>query len=289
MSGDNTDDKVSEDRNHHPSVKIPEAATQSASDYFATAEKGRFLFHFIIDQAMYGDFVQHTAKAALAPLELDINDPRLNDNSDLHITPAKLLETNPGPRIKALRRVRQELLELFLASATNNFQTYVVSILREVLRKQPKILRERKQTVTIEYVLQFESIGGLTNDLIEGKVNSLSFEGFNALQEWCSEKVIPLAVPKDISETVVELIATRNTIVHNRGHEKYLRTVKNSKFRRGEKRKITVDDYLEAEQIFERIVIATDQEAVVKYGLESSPLSPQTLDLLRAYRGAHSQ
>ena len=72
----------------------------------------------------------------------------------------------------------------------------------------------------------------------------------------------------------MELIATRNTIVHNRGRidDKYLRTVKNSKIRKGEKREIAVDEYLEAEPMLGSIVIATDHAAVTKYGLETFPV-----------------
>jgi hypothetical protein len=88
------------------------------------------------------------------------------------------MKTDPGTNINALREMRQELLELFFENAVNNFETYIVPILREVLRKRPEILRTREQQVNVEYVLKFHSIQELTNDLIEGKVNSLSYEGF---------------------------------------------------------------------------------------------------------------
>ena len=170
--------------------------------------------------------------------------------------------------------MRQELLQLFFATAIDNFETYIVSIIREILKKKPQILRTREQNLTVEYVLQFESIQELTNEIIEGKVNSLSYEGFSALQEWCTKKQLPLAVPTDIRETIEELIATRNTIVHNRGRidDKYLRTVRNSKFRKGDKRKIETDDYFGAEQMLHSIVRTTDEAAVAKYTLETFPL-----------------
>ena len=225
---------------------------------------------FVVDLAMRADCVSHIAKKALEESDTD-------DAPDVD-TPRKLADTRPGPTITSLRRMRQELLELFFESAINNFETYVVSILREVLRKRPEILRTREQSVTIEYVLQFQSIQELTSELIEGKVNSLSYDGFDELYKWCSREKIPLAVSKDISKTIVELIATRNAIVHNRGEidDKYLRIVKDSRFRKGEKRQITIDELHEALTILDRIVIATDQGAVAKYGLETFSSSQQT-------------
>jgi hypothetical protein len=141
-----------------PRPSLPELATISACDYFTAATKSTVLLHFIIDQAVYGDFVQHTARVALdESLELS------------KITPEELLNTNPGPRIKALRKMRQELLERFLASAVDNFETYVVSILREILQKEPRPLANREQNVAVEYVLKFKSIQELTNELSKAK------------------------------------------------------------------------------------------------------------------------
>lgn len=258
---------MSEIERQQPSVALPELGTRSAIDFFVAAHKGLSMFHFIIDMAMRGDHVQRIAEAVL--------DRSANPgNPDFDKSPEELLKTDPGPRIKQLRRMRQELLELFLANAIDNFETYVVSIVREILKKKPQILRTREQTLTIEYVMQFPSIPELMNELIEGKVNSLSYEGFIALQKWCMKKQIPLAVPEGAQEIVVELIATRNAIVHNRGRvdDKYLRAIKNSNFKKDEKRTITVDNYLEAEPMLGSIVIATDDAAVAKYGLETLPV-----------------
>jgi hypothetical protein len=204
------DPKNGESAEQHPSPTLPEVGTQAAIDYFVAAKKALSMFHFIIDTAMLVDHVGHIAKVAL-------DGPVSPGNPDLDITPEQLMKTDPSPKIKLLRRMRQELLELFLASAVDNFETYIVSIVREILRKKPEILRTREQNLTLEYVLQFTSIQELTNEIIEGKINSLSYEGFSAQQAWCRKKQIPLAVRENIRENVVELIATRNTIIHNRG------------------------------------------------------------------------
>jgi hypothetical protein len=76
-----------------------------------------------------------------------------------------------------------------------------------------------------------------------------------------------------MSDRIVELIATRNCIVHNRCliDDKYLRSVKNPKFGKGEKRKIQLGDFEEAIQTLNRVVLATDQGVVSEFGLECLP------------------
>jgi hypothetical protein len=248
------------EKNAAESEVRPAKCTRSAGDYFSAGEKALNLFNFLVTRVVHADHVAHIAERALASEKWSAN-------------PEELLKADPGPNVTALREMRQEFLEFCFENAVNNFETYIVSILREVLRKRPEILRTREQNVTVEYVLQFQSIQELTNDLIEGKVNSLSYEGFKALQAWCTKRDIPLAVPEGMSDTIVELIATRNSIVHNRGliDDKYLRTVKNSKCTNGAKREIEVKEFDRAVQILSRVVLATDQGVASKYGLECFP------------------
>jgi hypothetical protein len=248
------------EKNTAESEVWPATCTRSAGEYFSAGKKGLDLFYFLVTRVVHADHVAYIAKQALAGEKWSAN-------------LVEVMKTDPGTNVTALRQMRQEFLELFFENAVNNFDTYVVSILREVLRTRPAILRTREQNVTVEYVLQFQSIQELTNDLVEGKVNSLSYEGFKALQAWCNKRDIPLAVPEGMSDTIVELIATRNCIVHNRGliDDKYLRTVETPKFRKYEKREIEVSDFEETVQILNRVVLATDQGVVSKYGLECFP------------------
>lgn len=248
------------EKNAAESEVRPAKCTRSAGDYFSAGKKGLDLFYFLVTRVVHADHVAYIAERALAGEEWSAD-------------PVEVMKTDPGTNVTALRQMRQEFLELFFENAVNNFDIYIVSILREVLRKRPEILRTREQNLTVEYVLQFQSIQELTNDLVEGKVNSLSYEGFMDLQAWCNRRDIPLAVPEEISDTIVELIATRNCIVHNRGliDDKYLRTVKNPKFRKGEKREIEISGFEETVQILNRVVLATDQGVASKYGLECFP------------------
>lgn len=250
--------------------KPPEKVTSPAADYFQTSFRNLGLFHLVIDTVLSGDFVAHIAQRALDGQELD-----------KEIDRATLARKEPGPCTRQLRKYRQELLEAFFARFVDNFEVYLVDILREVLRQKPEILRSRQQTVTLEYVLQFPSIDNLVQDIIEGKVNSLSYKGFSELEQWYAEKGIPLVVNTEDRQVIVELIATRNIIVHNRGRidERYLRTVPASTYKSGELRELEVDDLFKALSILNTIVSATDQEIAKKFILETSILKKREPEL----------
>lgn len=162
------------------------------------------------------------------------------------------------------------MLQAFFARSVDNFEVYLVDIVREVLRQKPEILRSRQQSITLEYALAFSSIDELIQDVIEGKVNSLSYKGYSELEQWCAEKGIPLVVRPENRPAIIELIATRNIIVHNRGRvdEKYLRTAPTSAYRLGDLRRLEVDDLFNAIAILNMAVSATDQAIAQKFNLE---------------------
>ncbi len=144
------------------------------------------LWSFTVNLAVEADFKALTATRALDALvtgKVEGDDPA---------SPHELAQKRPGPRVLYMRRVRQVYVEMLLTRVVDNFLKYVVDIIREVLRKQPAILRSRQQSVTIEQLLEYSSIEALVDDLIESKVNSLSYDGFEALAQWCGAKGIPM-------------------------------------------------------------------------------------------------
>jgi hypothetical protein len=133
---------------------------------------------------------------------------------------------------------------VFVSRAVDNFEVYLVAMVRLVLNKEPRILSDRKQELTLGQILKFESIEALSREIIEGKLNALSYEGFGELEAWCNQRSIPLVVPHGQRERVVELIALRNIIVHNRGcvDERYRAAVPSSSTKVGDKRQLDVDE-----------------------------------------------
>lgn len=238
----------------HP---FPERGTSAALGYFWASARDARLFHFVLDTVLRGDYVYHVAQSAL--------DGKVCETK----SPVDLAQKNPGPRTKQLRQSRQELLEMFLSRTVDNFQAYIVEMVRAVLHKQPRILSARKQELSLGYILQFDSIEALTRDLIEGKVATLSYEGFGELEDWCQSKGIPLLVPQGRREQVVELIATRNLIVHNRGivDERYRKAVPASSFAVGHLRTLEIQDFQAATDLLDTVVRITDSAVAGKFGI----------------------
>jgi hypothetical protein len=237
----------------------PEYGTRAALSYFWANQCDLRLLHFLLDTAMTGDFVYRIAQDALE-----------GKDDYMKLDPGKLARSDPGPRTKAIRASSQEFLEMFLSRIVDSFQVYIVEILREVLHKQPRILSASKQELTLGYVLQFDSIESLTKDWIEGKVASLSYEGFGDLEDWCKTRGIPLLFPEGEREKIVETIAIRNLIVHNRCivDERYRKATGDTKFDVGQVRGLNVDDFFETMKLLFKVVKVTDGAVSGKFGLE---------------------
>jgi hypothetical protein len=203
--------------------RAPSEATSAALAYINASRADKALFLFIIQVVLRGDYTTYIAKHALDGRELE------------HKQPDDLARTEAGPLTKRLREHRQALLEMFVSRQVDNFQKYLVDLIREILRSKPSMLSTGQQLLTFEELLKYERIEDLVHYVIEGKVNALSYQGFVDLQKWCTERGIQIRVSASRRPAVVELIATRNIIAHNRGliDEGYIRAVRASKFQIG--------------------------------------------------------
>jgi hypothetical protein len=237
----------------------PERGSAALLEYYWASQCDFRLFSFLIDTVLVGDYVAHLAQKALKGAA----------ETEEKLTPADLAQHDPGSRTVALRQSRQELIEMLLSRAVDNFQVYLVQVIRDVLQKKPVILSSRTQELTLGYILQFDSIGSLTLDIIEAKMSSLSYQGFGEVETWCQERGIPLVIPDGFREAIVELIATRNLIIHNRGlvDARYLASNPNSSYKGGAKRQIEIDDLLDAHRLLNRVVSLSDSAIAGKFHL----------------------
>jgi hypothetical protein len=249
--------------NESEPISLPEMGTEALLAYCWSSTCDFRLFHFVIDLALRSDFVVHIARQALDGKE---------DYKDR--SPTDLAKHEPGHCITELRQSSQELLEMFISRAVDNFEVYLVAILRLVLTKEPRILSDRKQELTLGQILKFESIEALSREIIEGKVNALSYEGFGELEAWCTQRSIPLVVPHGQRDRVVELVALRNIIVHNRGcvDERYRAAVPSSPTKVGDKRELCADDLFAAAALLNAVVATTDAAVIGKFCLETKKI-----------------
>jgi hypothetical protein len=242
---------------------LPKKTSIPAEEYFEESRNCIGLLGFILDSVLTGDYMIHIAKNAL---EENVIDKELD--------PQKLALKDPGPRTKVIRKFSQQLLESFFIRIVDNFEVYLIQILKCVLKKRPEILSTRQQSISLEDIFQYTKISLLIDEIIEKKINALSFKGFIELEKWYFQKEIPIVVKTEYREKVKEYIATRNIVVHNRAiiDGRYLENVKKSKYKLGDKRKLNPDDLFEALNILNTIVVDTDKEIVKKYNIKKVDL-----------------
>ncbi len=241
----------------------PAAGTHAARDYYQVTNRSLGLLMFITGTVVRTDYVARILRKRLGGEDWrDISDPD------------ELAKREPGENTKILRDQKQALLEMFFLRFVHNFECYLVDLLREVLKKQPKVLTDSQPSFSSEYFLQFGTMEELLNDVIESKINNLSYQGFSKLRRWCSERGVPLVVRDEDADAIVELVATRNVLVHSRGviDRKYVRTVESSRFSIGEVRRLDVDELMERFALLNRTVSQTDQAIAAKFELEQIPL-----------------
>lgn len=112
-------------------IHLPTTGSNSASKYFSSVKKDLGLFYFVINVVTNADYASYRAREPL------------DENDDIYSTPDELLNENPGKLTLQLRGYRQELIEMFLSRLIDNFQVYIVDIIREILKIKPQILHNR--------------------------------------------------------------------------------------------------------------------------------------------------
>lgn len=232
--------------------------SSAAEAYFVALDHDLALHTLTIDVALRSDYMAFVARRALDGKGLPDSDP------------VKLAQTDPGPITTELRKHSQQFMEMFLARTVDNFQCYIVDLVRAVLRKRPEILTNSQPSISVETLLSFSSKEEIVHYIIERKVNSLAYQGFKELQDWCTERGIPIVLPAgEQRHDLPEIVATRNIIVHNRGlvDEKYLNVSANLSFKLGECRCLEPDDFFAVSHLMSECVLQTDVAAVRKFDL----------------------
>lgn len=253
-------------------IQLPKSGTKSSIIYYDSMISDLEFFFFIIDTVLIVDYIPYHAKKTLELIDGMITEEEIEKN------PVELMNNTPGKNMKHLRKHSQEFIEMIFSRLIDNFKIYIVSLVREILQVKPEILHNNQPTISIAQLLKGESLDTLILEVIESKISTLANKGFGSIEEWCIANGIPLTVKEDYRKLVVEFIAIRNIIIHNRCivDEKYMRATPDCDFKLGSLRKLTVDDLYKAINIFNEIVIQTDTHAVSKYHLETNAIDEKS-------------
>lgn len=245
-------------------LRPPDSGTEAAARYYTDAFTALEFLAFLVDTVVVIDWSAFRLAGTF-----DAPGQQFPQN------PTELAARQPGTRTVFLRKNSQLLQQLFLTRFVDNLQVYLVEIIRAVLVKQPRILTSKEPRLSLEYAFQFSTLDELIADLIESKVNSLSYQGLARLQTWCVERGIPLTIPDVDIQRLTEVIETRNIISHNRGliDQRYLRNVASTNRTLGALRELDPHEVNEQFALLNRVVRETDRAVITKFGLPTVPIS----------------
>jgi hypothetical protein len=177
-------------------------------------------------------------------------------------TPPPATEAEARDSAEALR---QYIYQIHWTRTVDAFQRYIIDVLRDVLRCQPKIMSSSDSKLTFEEVLTASDLESLISSMIEKTVTSMV--GFKQIEAWFQKRKIPLEVTDEERPILGEAIATRNLIVHNAAivNQKYVDEFAWKGFPVGVGRGIQVDELFLLEMLMKNVVMTTDAAIVAKF------------------------
>ena len=112
---------------------------------------------------------------------------------------------------------RPMLVEMMTCRLADNFLTYVSELMALIFKTRPETLRS-SETVRLDMVLKHDTMDQLIADLVDHRVNQLSYQGMRDLAAYLSDRLGFDLYPRAADMLLaVRIVESRNVIVHNRG------------------------------------------------------------------------
>ncbi|MGW1276850.1 hypothetical protein ACWD4V_07810 [Streptomyces tsukubensis] len=159
--------------------------------------------------------------------------------------------------------------ELGLTRCVENFLCYVSDIITQVLTARPDLLKTQEQ-VTIEDVLEHESIEGFISWAAERRVAQLSFKGLEEIAQYVKKR-FGLELHQEEADwlKLKRGVALRNLIVHRRGiiDQRFLYVTGEKDLIKGSTYKTTMRDYVRTAESSMKIIGEFDKEMALKFSI----------------------
>jgi hypothetical protein len=180
------------------------------------------------------------------------------------------LDSKMGPFAKERLAKHEDLIaQISLSRAVDGFLTYLSELLALIFLTKPEMLKS-KETVTIEEVLQYETMDSLVKHIAEKKIHDLSYKGMRELAAYLSKEFgfALFEEDKDQKETV-RLVELRNIIAHNRAvaNSLFLSRLPDFPAKPGENIAFEFTGVIENVLFLMRVVADIDDRASGKFGL----------------------
>lgn len=126
-------------------------------------------------------------------------------------------ESAPRTIEESQRTFYEVLTSLLLTRSVDGYLTYLARTLTALFILRPEMLRSKKQ-VSLEFILQFNSMPDLVRAIADDEVDQLARKGFAELSKEIERRTgLSLFMESQQFQQAVELIEYRNLLVHNNG------------------------------------------------------------------------
>ncbi|MEU7160631.1 hypothetical protein [Streptomyces chrestomyceticus] len=159
--------------------------------------------------------------------------------------------------------------ELGLTRCVENFLCYVADIITETLIARPQLLKTQEQ-VSLEEVLEHESIEGFISWAAERRVAQLSFKGLEEIAQYIKKRLGLELHQEEVDWLKLKKgVALRNLIVHRRGiiDQRFIYTTGQKDLAKGSAYKTTMRDYVRTAESAMKIVGEFDVKVASKFSI----------------------
>ncbi|WP_435134256.1 hypothetical protein [Formosa sp. A9] len=185
-------------------------ATLSYSTFLQNSGMTEFLIMFLT-------FAEHPEKENLKlNLEKALRKAAQASKSEINIL-AEFLEKSDSEALFDVGLYEDIFGQMAYSRLVDSCLCYFKEVLSEIVRINPKILKSR-DTEPLDYILSFDNMDDLIEDLVEKKISQLFYGGVNDIEKYFKSRLnIELFETIEDKKEFNQLIKQRNLIVHNRG------------------------------------------------------------------------
>lgn len=139
------------------------------------------------------------------------------NNEDSGMRPKELYLGAGAVRKIASAHQYQLMSEMTLCRVVDNYLCYITDLLGLLFKSRPDCLKSSEE-VTLEFVLTHKTRSRLIHAIVDRQVDKLSRRGMRDLNDYTTRRLgLPLFSGDSQLSRAVELVETRNLIVHARG------------------------------------------------------------------------
>lgn len=164
--------------------------------------------------------------------------------------------------------------QMAYSNLIDNCLCYFKDILVEIIKIKPQILKSREKE-ELSYILSFDSMESLINDITEKRINKLFYSGITEIEKFFLDRLnIELFEDGNLKKDFNQLIKQRNVIVHNKGiiSKELANEFKEYKGHLGKRLYFSYDRLMKINWLIADFLFELDTKLIKKYSLSQHQL-----------------